>query len=96
MNFQPQPYPLFFAKFGPNDAVETGRIIGWAVPSDDNSSNLQPVALVDNADDGAVTEPKYLEVENDPHWLGETRAAAVADLEKQRANRAALLRGGPH
>ncbi|MET0417287.1 MAG: hypothetical protein ABW022_14845 [Actinoplanes sp.] len=78
MNFQPQPYPLFVAFYGLDDKVKTGRIIGWAVPDDNNSSSLQPLAVLDEPH--GVTEPKYLEFEHEQHALGESISEACAAL----------------
>lgn len=82
MNFQPQPHPLFFAHLGSGHAVETGRVIGWAVP-DDDSSHLQPVALYDHPA-GGVTEPRYLNLEEEAHFLAESREAATSALDNAR------------
>jgi hypothetical protein len=80
MPFAPQPYPLF-AAFHENDKPTVARIIGWHSPADDDSdsSHIQPVAL-HHLRDGDVSEPKYLDLEHESHWLGQTPDDALTQL----------------
>lgn len=80
MPFTPQPYPLF-AAFHVDDKPTTARIIGWHAPDGDDvdPSHIQAVALF-HLRDGDVTEPKYLDLESESHWLSSTADDAMAQL----------------
>jgi hypothetical protein len=71
MNFQIQPYPLFFSSIERGEVL-TGRVIGWSVPMTNESSGLQPVALFDQPD-GTVSEPRYLDLDDERFWVGEDK-----------------------
>lgn len=80
MSFHPQPYPLF-AAFHEGTKRTTARIIGWVTPDGGTttSTGIQAVAL-HSRPGGDISEPKYLDLEHEAHWLGDTADDALTQM----------------